>query len=79
MKWTPPQLPRPVKTDDGWPTRRDVSWYTVGEQAIREALLAVEGMGAHVLLTEAVMLLSQAQDKVADFAESAASTGDADA
>lgn len=39
------------------------------EKAIREARLAVEDMGADLLLTDAVVLLSQAQDKVADFVD----------
>ena len=37
------------------------------ELSITEAMADVEGMAAHPLLTEAVVLLSQARDKVADF------------
>ena len=37
------------------------------ELAIREARIKVEAMGADKRLTDAVMLLSQAQDRVADF------------
>lgn len=39
------------------------------ELKIRDAILAVEAMGAHPLLTEAVVLLQAARDKVADFQE----------
>ena len=41
------------------------------ELAIRAALLAVEDAGCDVLLTEAVILLGEAQDKVADFVDGA--------
>lgn len=39
------------------------------EHAIREAIMAVEAMGADVRLTEAVNLLSAAKEKVADFVD----------
>jgi hypothetical protein len=54
---------------DGFPRRSRIDHYTPAESAIRAALLAVEEMGAHTLLTEAVVLLSDAQSKVADFVE----------
>ena len=48
--------------------RRDrIDLYTPAETAIRQAMLAVEEAGCHVLLTDAVILLGQAKDKVADF------------
>jgi hypothetical protein len=52
-----------------WPRRSNVLHFTPAEKAIREATQAVEEAGAHPLLTEAVMLLSDAQSKVADHAE----------
>ena len=39
------------------------------ELAIRDAIMAVEDMEADVRLTEAVVLLSKAKDKVADFVD----------
>ena len=50
--------------------RRSKLWkYTAEEAAIRSAILLVEEMGAHPLLTEAVILLGQAKDKVSDFVD----------
>lgn len=54
---------------DGIPRRNDLSLMTPAELKIREAVLAVEAAGCHPLLTDAVVLLGQAQDKVADFVE----------
>jgi hypothetical protein len=54
---------------DGLPRRNRIDCYTPAESAIRAALLAVEEMGAHTLLTEAVVLLDEAREKVADFVE----------
>lgn len=54
---------------DGMPRRNDLTLLTSPEQAIRAAILVVEAAGAHVLLTDAVVLLLQAKDKVADFVE----------
>lgn len=56
-------------TEDGIPRRIRVDLYTPAETAIRNAMLAVEDAGAHPLLTDAVILLGQAKDKVADFVE----------
>jgi hypothetical protein len=53
----------------GIPRRNRTDRYTPAEHAIRAAILAVEEMGAHTLLTEAVVLLAEAQEKVADFVE----------
>lgn len=47
---------------------------TPPETAIREAMLAVEAAGAHPLLTDAVGLLGQAREKVADYIEINADT-----
>lgn len=60
-----PALPAP----DYVPRRCDINRYTPAEKAIREAMGAVEEMGADVLLTDAVVLLSQAKDRVADFVD----------
>jgi hypothetical protein len=54
---------------DGFPRRGRIDCFTPAESAIRAALLEVEEMGAHTLLTEAVVLLDEARNKVADFVE----------
>lgn len=51
------------------PRRICINRFVPAETAIREAMLAVEDMDAHPLLTEAVILLGQAKDKVADFVD----------
>ena len=48
------------------PRRCCAQCWTPAEQAIKDAMLAVEESGAHPLLTEAVILLDQAFSKVAD-------------
>lgn len=50
-----------------WPRRASVPHMTVGELAIRAAVRVVETVGCDVLLTDAVILLGQAQAKVADY------------
>lgn len=42
---------------------------TAAEMAIREAVLAVEALPADTRLTQAVNLLLQAQERVADFVD----------
>lgn len=42
---------------------------TPAELAIRNAMIAVEEVGADPLLTDAVILLQQARDKVADYVD----------
>ena len=54
---------------DGIPRRSRIDLYTPAEKAINDALEVVESTGAHPLLTDAVVLLGEAQDKVADFVE----------
>jgi len=54
---------------DGFPRRSRLNWNTRAELAIRDAIHAVEAAGCHELLTEAVTLLGEAKDKVADFVE----------
>ncbi len=51
------------------PRRCDVLRNTPAELAIREAMKLVESVGAHPLLTDAVMLLEQARHKVADYVD----------
>jgi hypothetical protein len=61
--------PRPAKRPDGVPTRIDRQWHTEAEKAITAAMYAVEAAGASIALTDAVMLLSKARDRVADHVE----------
>jgi len=51
------------------PRRIDLFRLTPAELAIRNAVLAVEEMPADPLLTDAVVLLQKAKDKVADFVD----------
>lgn len=54
---------------DNFPRRSRLDLSTPAETAIRAAISAVEAAGAHPLLTDAVMLLDQARERVADFVE----------
>jgi hypothetical protein len=56
-------------SDNGSPRRIRIDLYTPAETAIRNAVLAVEEAGCHPFLTEAVNLLQQAKEKVADYVE----------
>lgn len=56
------------------PRRNRLDRNTPAELAIRAAVDEVERLSAHTLLTEAVILLSQAREKVADYVDA---TGDA--
>lgn len=56
-------------SENGFPRRNRIDLHTPAETAIREAIIAVEEAGCHPLLTDAVVLLGQAKDKVADFVE----------
>ena len=49
------------------PRKGRVDLYEPAELAIRNAMLEVEKMPADVRLTDAVILLQQAKDKVSDF------------
>ena len=51
------------------PRRSRIDLMTPAEVAIRNARLAVEEAGCDVLLTDAVNLLHQAQDKVANYVD----------
>lgn len=49
--------------------RNDVLQMTPAELAILEAMRAVEALPADTRLTDAVVLLQQARDKVSDFVD----------
>jgi len=51
------------------PRRIDMLRWTPAERAIYEAIQAVEALPPDVRLTDAVILLGQAQTKVADFVD----------
>lgn len=53
----------------GWPRRADIKRMTDAELTIYRAMQKVEQMGAHELLTKAVVLLGEAKDAVADFVD----------
>lgn len=52
-----------------WPRRSRVDLLTPAERAIYDAVHVVEAAGAHPLLTDAVILLGRAREKVADFVD----------
>jgi hypothetical protein len=56
-------------SNNGFPRRARLDLHTPAERAITEAIHAVEAAGCHTLLTEAVNLLADARDRVADFVE----------
>ncbi len=60
--------PKPLLID-GFPRRSRVDHWTPIERKIAEAKQAVEAGPAHPFMTDATILLSQAQDKVADYYE----------
>jgi len=65
----------------GWsyedvPRRNRVNEMTAAELAIRSAIQVVECAGCHPFLTDAVILLGQAQEKVADYVDSGKSKED---
>jgi siroheme synthase (precorrin-2 oxidase/ferrochelatase) len=49
------------------PRRSRIDLMIPAELAIRDALIAVEALGAHPKLTEVVSMLSDAQFKIADW------------
>lgn len=53
----------------GLPRRNDINLHSQAEKAIRQAIFEVEAAGADPRLTDAVVLLGQAKEKVADFVE----------
>ena len=55
--------------EDDIPRRSRIDLMTPAELAIRNAMIAVEEAGADKLLTEAVILLGYAREKVADYVD----------
>lgn len=49
--------------------RNRIDLMSPAELAIRDAMLVVEDAGADPLLTDAILLLSEAKDKVSDFVD----------
>ena len=60
-------------TTDDLPRRCFLDKLTPAELSIHNAIQAVEAAGANPLLTDAVMLLVEAKDKVADYVDREAS------
>lgn len=63
-------------SDTQIPRRIDFLRWTEAERAISYASELVEAMGADVLLTDAVVLLTNARGKVADYVDSGKYAGD---
>lgn len=61
----------PEKRDDmsEFPRRISMDKWTPAERAIYDATQVVEQAGAHPLLTDAVILLGKAREKVADYVD----------
>jgi hypothetical protein len=55
--------------DTPWPRRSCINKFTPAEKAIWDAAQAVEALPAHVRLTDAVILLGQAREAVADYVD----------
>jgi hypothetical protein len=58
-----------MKMIDGTPRRCRLNLLTPPEIALWQAIRMIEESGSHPLLTEAVTLLQQAREKVADYVE----------
>lgn len=54
---------------DKYVRRMYVQKWTAAEKSIKDAMAAVESAGTHPLLTDAVVLLASAFDKVADYTD----------
>jgi endogenous inhibitor of DNA gyrase (YacG/DUF329 family) len=61
---------------DGIPRNARVDHWTAAEVAISDAIDAVESGGAHPLMTDAVILLGDAQRKVAEYVDRQIQSGD---
>jgi len=61
--------PRPSDRGDGIPSRASVQHWSSAEIAINAAMREVEASGGSPALTEAINLLLQAKDRVADHME----------
>ncbi len=58
-----------MHTYEEMPRRNRIYEFCPAEKAIWDATQKVEEMGAHPLLTDAVILLGRAREKVADFVD----------
>lgn len=58
-----------MESSDDLPRRVRVDQWTYAEHVIATAMTVVEGVGADVRLTDAVVLLQAAKDSVADFVD----------
>ncbi len=58
-----------MKTENGIPRRIQLDLITPAELAIHNAMQEVEKLGANSRLTEAVTLLQEAKNAVADFVD----------
>lgn len=72
---TPP-AELPTQSAYGFPRRQCLYLMTPAELAIYNAVQAVEEVGADPLLTDAVVLLQRARDKVADYVDRDAKAGE---
>jgi hypothetical protein len=54
-------------SDNKFPRRSCIYLLTPAEKAVYDAVQAVENVGADVRLTDAVMLLQQVREKLADY------------
>lgn len=61
--------------DNNFPRRISLERMTPVERAIQDVKWEIEKMPGDIRLTEAQVLLSQAQDKVADYVDSLPTTG----
>lgn len=65
----PPLVSKDKIMNDEIPRRVRLDLMTLAELAIRNAVLAVEEVGADIRLTQAINLLNAAQTRVADFVD----------
>lgn len=54
---------------NGCPRKNNLEVMSDEEKAIYDVIRAVEAVGAHPLLTDAVVLLSQAKDKLGEYVD----------
>jgi hypothetical protein len=58
-----------MSNDQDFPRRNRIDLFSPGEASIRATVFEIEKMGADVRLTDAVILLGKAQEKVADYVD----------
>ncbi len=66
------QLPPPgmwARKENGFLRRQDILLFSPAEQKLYDMVHYVESLGAHPLLTDAVILLTHARSKIADWVE----------